>query len=274
MRLDDVIEPVIEDILYEFPDIIKDYNENEESNKEGDIGELVFGRAIKYSLLEIGLMYNENDIPGSFWIKHYKSRNQKRPKDERRGPDFRVEIIDNKMNKHVFLIESKNWDGYDYKVPHSTFKDSILDRFLLHDPKHKCFWITTMNKGNVDDIIDDCKKHGIVILPIDCKITQDFTKDDLKPIIISFVHHFTTIFSCYFGGLPNKPYEKSIADYETPTEGLRLYLKYGVPDKIIHKVFGDKVTKKYISKIKNQLNKEMPLTDRRTKRGRYIRDIW
>jgi len=273
MRLDDVIDYVIECILSEIPDIIKKYPNDEQKNKrEGDIGELIFGRAIKYAMLEMGFIYNEKDITNSFWIIPKYRRNRKQ--DDVHGIDFRLDITDINNAKHVFLIESKNWNSYPYDITPSQYSKKILKRFKDNDPAHVWHWVVTMNKGNVNSIEDACFEHRIDIIYIDTKITEDITEETLKPIVISFVYKFIKMFEYRLGKISNKIKEKSIKDYKNPTEGLRLYLRYGVPDKIIEKAFEGKITRGYINKIKNQLKREgIPVIDRRTKRGKLIRDI-
>jgi len=273
MRLEDVIDHVIEDILNEIPDIIREYPEDKQkTNREGDIGELIFGRAIKYAMLEMSYIYNEKDIPNSFWIIPKYRRNKYR--DKVHGIDFKLDILDNKERKHVFLIESKNWDSLPYYITPDQYSKKILKRFKDNDPAHNWHWIVTMNKGNVNSIEDACFEHGIDIIYLDSKITEDITKETLKPVVISFVYRFINMLKHRLGKLHNKIDERCIADYKNPTEGIRLYLRYGVPEKIIAKVFGDKITKQYISKIKYQIKKDgIPVIDRKSKRGRYIREL-
>lgn len=269
MRLEDVIDSIV-DILYEdINKIVKKYpNKNDENWKYGDIGELIFGRGIKNCLIDMGYDCNYN-IPKSFWITpKYKADFNKGKKDI----DFYLSIISAGNKETIFLIESKNWKGYKNGVSPDTFNKKILSKFRANDPNHKHIWVVTMNKDNFDSIDEYCQGYGIYVLLIDYKITESVKKDELKSIVENFVLEFSNMLRYYFGDGFSRKYFIGLDDYNSKLEGIKDYLRRGVPEELISRVFNKKI--RYIENIKSKMKQEGEhVIDRKTKKGREFRRL-
>lgn len=267
MKLDVVIDAVIGSIQGEidsYQDMYPDDNV-----RKGKIGELFFGRAVKYCLLDMGYYYNTGGGESSFWIERQINADKK----EEGGIDFRVTVVDGNEEKYTFLLESKNWADYKTKISPNTFKKEILDRFTRIDRKHHCIWVVTMNKGNIDDILPLCKKYEIDIISVDCQLTTDMNFNEiLKPLIRSFIDNFQRMIINY---IDESKQAKSISNEsknKSDKDRIIKYIREGVPDQIIIKKFS--TTAEYIQKIKSQMRKDgEEIIDRRSKEAKHLRKL-
>ena len=233
----------------------------------GKIGELIVGRAVKYSLFGLGYHYNNEGERLSFWIKRQINANEK----EEGGVDFRVTVIDDNKKKYEFLIESKNWADYKSKITPNTFKKEILNRFTSADKNHECRWVVTMNKGNIKDIKSLCGEHHIDIIPLDGQLSTEINLDTLlEPTIKSFINNFNGLINQYIG--ENKSNKGDDRSAKSTLEEIKNLIERGVPDQIIIKEF--KIREQYLYKIKSLMRGEgKKIIDRRSKEADDLRKL-
>lgn len=231
-------------------------NDDEEKIRRGRLGELFIGRAIKLILLEYGFNYGEFS-QCSFWIEPQYGADGKH-----QGVDFKVNIKDVENKIHVFLIESKNLRDH-YPLTRSEFKASILPRFTDYDKPHNWTWMVTLNNRHARELDIMCYEHGIVIIPLDVIFTEVPSNQELTDAMEAFTTKFIDIIQEYVNcEACRRPNPRSVDQY----------IIRGVPDIDISNRFA--VTQGYINKRKSILyQKGTPITDRRTKRGRQIRDV-
>lgn len=164
------------------------------NNATGDIGEAFVGYGIHQAIWGLGYSCRADNKPKSYrLISHYKVPDG----SPRGGTDYLLSIIDNNGNKSGVLIEAKNWDNYNANnqkndaISITTFNSEIRDRFTTYDSKKKYTWMTTMNVGNIPNIIQWCKNNSIEIIPIQGYIDGDISQTTLESMFNTFVIDLT-----------------------------------------------------------------------------------
>lgn len=254
---EELVDHVIAHLGHDFQQFCRQHNNrNEENIRRGRLGELFIGRAIKIILLEYGFRYSESS-QCSFWIEPQYGADNKH-----QGVDFKVNIRDAENKMHVFLIESKNLRDH-YPLTRSEFEASILPRFTDYDSKHDWTWMVTLNDRHARELDIMCYEHDIVIIPLDVIFTEVPNIQELNQAMEAFTTKFIDII---------QEYVNCEACRSTNPTDIDQYIARGVPDIDICNRFA--VSQGYINKRKSILNKQgIPITDRRSKRGRQIREV-
>jgi hypothetical protein len=258
--LDDVITQVIQDMKNDIDEIIEKYQGADKKNRKmkGAIGELVIGRAIKYTLFDMGFNYH----PNNFWIESQFGANE----NNQGGMDFKVTITSENY-EFVLLVEAKNWDDYKTKISRDTFRDEILLRFLRVDRHHRCNWLTTMNMNNINDIQDYCDRYGMHIIPLDILLDED---TDYYEILDPLIRSFVTEFSNYVKSIIPAEVLDDI-EYSKETDGLTITecLKRGIPDRIIMRKFD--VNQQNLDVLKSKMRRKgEKIVYKRSREGKQI----
>jgi len=263
------IERIIKNVISFINEEIEFYQKRYPKNniRLGKIGELIVGRAVKYSLIGMGYRYKPGREESSFWIERQINADEK----EEGGVDFGVTVIDDNNKKYEFLIESKNWADYKSKITPDTFKREILNRFTGVDKNHECIWVVTMNKGNIKDIKSLCGEHHIDIIPLDGQLSTEINLDTLlEPSIKSFINNFNGLINQYIG--ENKSNKGVNRSAKFTLDEIKSFIERGVPDQIIIKEF--EITRKYLYKIKSLMRGEgKKIIDRRSKEADDLRKL-
>jgi hypothetical protein len=258
--LNEVINHLVKDMTHDIENIITKY-EGKDRKIKGDIGELFIGRAMKYTLLDMGYRCH----PNHFWIQPQYGADE----NNQGGIDFKV-TIRTTSNTYVFLVEAKNWADYPTSITPSTFRTEILDRFTSIDPLHNYRWIVTMNQGNISDISEFCSTHGIHVIPLDMQLTPDL---DYNKILEQEIRGFVTEFGRYIQSvilLDNNSGSPTEEQLDMPT--IRNYLRKGIPDKIILSKFHMKQQNLDVIKSKMRKNGE-DIVYKRSEHGKQIKDL-
>jgi hypothetical protein len=254
---EELVGHVIAHLTHDFNQFCSQHSDQDEGNiRRGRLGELFIGRAIKIILLEYGFRYSESGRC-SFWIEPQFGADNKH-----QGVDFKINIRDAENKMHVFLIESKNLRDH-YPLTRSEFEASILPRFTDYDSEHNWTWMVTLNNRHAKELEILCYDHDIMIIPLDVIFTEVPSTQELTHAMEAFTTKFIDIIqeyvNCEVCRIPNPI-------------NVDEYIARGVPDIDICNRFA--VSQGYINKRKSILNKQgIPITDRRSKRGRQIRDV-
>jgi hypothetical protein len=254
---EELVEHVIAHLSNDFNLFCTQHNkQNEQNIRRGRLGELFIGRAIKIILLEYGFRYGETSLC-SFWIEpQYGADSQ------HQGVDFKINIRDFDNNLHIFLIESKNLRDH-YPLTRSEFEASILPRFTDYDTQHNWTWMVTLNNRHARELDILCYEHNIEIIPLDVIFTETPSNQQLTEAMEAFTTRFIDII---------QEYVNCEACRRPDPNDIEQFIQRGVPDIDICSRFG--ISSAYLSKIKSGLKKQgMAITDRRTSRGKQIRDV-
>lgn len=237
---------------------IDNTNYSNPKDKDGDIGERFVKDSIKFYM----------------WNKGFKLRDkgnrtfkiEEPPKKGKLGADFPFSFIHNSKIYDCY-IEVKNWKVL--PITPKTFQDEILDRFIKKAKQIGCRWIVTMNKGNIKQIVTDCKKHNIFIIPIDKKITtKQLNTTSLRTIMENFLDDFDKLMKGLTGVKLNKVKGKNKM-YSKPYDW---DIILGIPSNIIAKRYG--TTPNNINKRKSELKgKGIDILDGRGDTARKARII-
>jgi len=267
MRLEDIIDILVDEIKDKIDVIERKYpDKKDENNKLGVIGEVFVNRGMKHCLLNMGFTRSMEPISHSFWITpQYKADKIKK----QGGIDYLLRITDNANKDAIFLVESKNWNKYKDGISPDTFEKKIYSRFKECDPNHKWIWVVTMNKDNYQSIAEYCEGLEINVLRIDSQIKDNIKIKDLRRILKSFVKELSDMMIYFFGDDVKKEYVLGTKDYVSALEGIKDYIRHGVPDSITASAFKREV--RYVENVKSKMKKNGELAvDRKRKESRAL----
>jgi len=116
----------------------------------------------------------ERGIIQSRWIKPLSYRFiMQYPKHN--DIDMYLRLVDENLKIYRCYINIYNWKRM-RDINDFIFQNRILATFQRIDPEHRNIHIITMNHRNIPLMAERCKKHNILILPMNEHITIDFLK--------------------------------------------------------------------------------------------------
>jgi hypothetical protein len=231
--------------------------------KDGDIGERFVKDCIKYYMWRKG-----------FKLRHSGDRTFKIEGQYRAGRggmggiDFRFGFVYNNSPFDCF-IEMKNWNVY--QISPTDFQREILNRFTQNTNATGCYWVLTINTGQVSQILQLCGqfKVKIDIIPIDTKITTvQLNVQSLKPIVEHFLDDFDRWISQLINVHPHKPKQQVRANSRPYDDAIIL----GLPSDLIARMYN--TTPNNINKRRSQLHSQgVNVLDMRSRTARLARFI-
>lgn len=210
-------------------------------SKRGKAGEAMIKSAIKQSFFDKGynLSFKGN---GTFRVRKQVKANKK----GRGGIDFNVEYTDEQGNSDDFFVESKNWGKYSFS--NDTYNSEIKDRFEKVDKnnnKRRSVGIPKHHLNNTN-IINECPKDNITVLPFDNQIKKTTKSGEIDTISNNFKKTFDDYIDNFVPDI-NRDREESIEED----------LKQGKEINVVAKKWG-----KSVGYVRN-IHQKLGLPDRR-----------
>jgi hypothetical protein len=235
---------------------------------KGNIGEKLVGYCICHGLWKLGYSLNLTDRLKSYNIQpRYRA-----DASGYRGIDFLLTIIDSNRDRHVYLIEVKNWDNY--IITPDTFNDEILSRFTRVDRNRRYNWILVMNARNWRYIRQQCDNEYIFSLRLPKLITHndvfnsELIEDILKNIIEGFCSVVTEISSDREYPYLTVENRDNRAKWDMIAQDILMGVSYDVIESRYN------TSKSYISKCASRLRRRFPdLPDRRNRDWRVAWEV-
>ena len=260
------LEAFIQEIMADISELSRQYP-NERNIRIGRIGELVIGRGIKKTLLDMGYRFRIDPVgEDGFNI----GRQYNADENEIGGVDFLVKIWNDISQSRYILVEVKNWSRYAHGISPDVFNSHILERFSNYDPSHEYTWVVTINKDNIDSIREECQEYNIHLIPLDEQLTDyNITRDRIRHFFINFIGEFGSFLLREFSDVRPIPYQ---THHNRVKDGVIYDFMRGVPKNVIARVYGTSIN--YVNKILSEARRNgIAIPDRRRREWRDYRAL-
>ena len=185
---------------------------------------------------------------------------------------FLLTLVDSNSEKHIFLIEVKNWE--DYYIDEATFNREILSRFTRVDERQQYNWVLVYNARHwryIGHRNDNCYIFAYN-LPQQITYNDVFDKDKIKYISRDFIDSFCLL-------IKNLAPETTYPDLEVENRGNRTIrdmieqdIRMGICNDVIVSRYN--TTRSYVSRCVSELRRRVPdIPDRRSKDWRRVWEI-